>query len=145
MIEKAIYNILSTNAQLSTTQISFGNLPNMTSGGDFIVFYRINTEANDTKTGNAIGTINLKSGLSTLDTASIQCNIYSPSAERVAILAETVRGALDRTSGTFNGVVVQSIQFTNEASLFDFNDSYNPKGIYQMNQSYSCRTEPQYL
>tara|TARA_R110000787_G_scaffold100060_3_gene204892 strand:+ start:3364 stop:3768 length:405 start_codon:yes stop_codon:yes gene_type:complete len=134
MIEKAIYNILSGVAVLATTQINFGTLPNMKTGGDFIVFYRINTEPYDTK-----------SGRSTLDDASIQCNIYSESAEQVAILAETVRGALDRTSGTFGGVVVQSIQFNNQASLFDFNDSYNPKGVYQMNQSYSCRTEPQYL
>ena len=75
----------------------------------------------------------------------MQCNIYSNNAETVATLAERVRGALDRTSGTFGGVVVQSIQFENQASLFDFNDSYNTKGVYQMNQSYSCRTEPTYL
>tara|TARA_R110000751_G_scaffold90246_1_gene177255 strand:- start:15748 stop:16152 length:405 start_codon:yes stop_codon:yes gene_type:complete len=134
MIEKAIYNILSNDAGLSTTQISFGDLPDMVAGGDFIVFYRINTEPYDTK-----------SGRSTLDDASVQCNIFSPSASQVSTLAETVRGALDRTSGTFGGVVVQSIQFTNQASLFDFNDSYNPKGIYQMNQSYSCRTVPTYI
>ena len=134
MIEKAIYNILSTTASLSTTQINFGVLPDMKAGGDFVVFYRNNTEPNDTKTGR-----------STLDDAVMQCNIYSQDAERVSDLAERVRGALDRASGTFNGIVVQSIQFTNQASLFDFNDSYNPKGVYQMNQTYSCRTEPQYL
>jgi|TARA_R110002050_G_scaffold90883_6_gene191153 hypothetical protein len=134
MIEKAIYNILSNVAALATTQIKFGTLPDMKSGGDFIVFYRINTTPYDTKTGR-----------STLDSAGMQCNIYSNNAETVATLAERVRGALDRTSGTFGGVVVQSIQFENQASLFDFNDSYNTKGVYQMNQSYSCRTEPTYL
>ena len=57
-----------------------------------------------------------KSGRSTLDAADIQC-----------------------------GIVVQSIQFNNQVTMFEFNDTYNTKGLYQISQYYSCRVEPQYL
>ena len=134
MVEKAIYNILSTVAALSTVQINFGTLPNMSAGGSYIVFFRNGTTPYDTK-----------SGRSTLDDVSMQCNIYSPSALECANISERVRGTLDRKTGTFAGVIVQSIQFTNQINMFDFNDGFNEKGVYQMAQYYSCRTDPQYL
>tara|TARA_R110000824_G_scaffold119224_3_gene273209 strand:+ start:2141 stop:2569 length:429 start_codon:yes stop_codon:yes gene_type:complete len=142
MIEKAIYNILSNTVGLAGVQIYFGTIPqvngqsNSSSGNSnpYIVFYRNGTTPYDSK-----------SGRSTLDDADMQCNIFANSADTVATYAETVRGALDRTSGTFNGIVVQSIQFTNEATMFEFNDTYNTKGLFQISQYYSCRVQPVYL
>tara|TARA_R110000751_G_scaffold119032_2_gene219508 strand:- start:1136 stop:1591 length:456 start_codon:yes stop_codon:yes gene_type:complete len=150
MIEKAINKILSTSASLSQVNVSFGvdpQIPNATANPlvkDYIVFYRNTTIPYDTKTGNASGTIDLKSGLSTLDEAQIQVNLFSLTALGVANLAEKVRGVLDRTSGLYSTVQVQSIQFQNQVSLFEFNDTYNTKGLYQMTQFYQCRVEPQY-
>tara|TARA_R110000824_G_scaffold3916_3_gene18711 strand:+ start:5235 stop:5687 length:453 start_codon:yes stop_codon:yes gene_type:complete len=150
MIEKAIYNILKNDTNLMNLRIYFGTLPQVSTndnGNDepYIVFFRNGTIPNDSKTGNAIGVINNKSGRSTLDEATIQCNIFARDAEQVSTFSQQVRDALDRVSGTFNGVVVQSIQFTNEITMFEFNDTYNTKGLYQISQYYSCRVEPVYL
>lgn len=139
MIEKAIYNILSTAANMTGINISFGIIPpiTQTTGSNipksYVVFYRNTTTPHDTKTGR-----------STLDTAVIQINCFDVSAESVADLAEKVRGNLDRVSGTFNGIKVQSIQFTNEVSLFEFNESYNTKGLFQYSLYFDCRVEPVY-
>tara|TARA_R110002051_G_scaffold103198_1_gene174954 strand:- start:17734 stop:18162 length:429 start_codon:yes stop_codon:yes gene_type:complete len=142
MIEKGIYDILRYNAALLllAPNISFGvepgNMvaPSQTQIKNYIVFYRSATIPYDTK-----------SGRSTLDDAQIQINLFSKSATELSDLAETVRGALDRTSGTFGGCVIQSIQYTNQVSLFEFNETYNTKGLYQMTQYYQCRFEPSYL
>ena len=136
-IETGIYKILSTAASLSGVSISFGIAPPINSTTstpnpqDYIVFYRNTTTPNDTKTGNAIGTVNLLSGKSTLDVCTIQINCFSVRSTSSSTLANNVRNALDRVSGTFSGVVIQSIQFTNEVSMFEFNESYNTKGLYQ--------------
>mgnify|MGYP003650053123 FL=1 len=61
------------------------------------------------------------------------------------MLAETLRGLLDRFSGTTSGIVIQSIEFTNQNNMFDFNEGVNEKGVYQMVQFYSIRTDPEYL
>jgi len=139
MIEKAIYKILNAYSGLAAANIRFGIEPQISDGTstpaqkDYIVFYRNSSIPYDTKTGR-----------STLDEAQIQVNLFSVTADEVATLAEKVRGALDRTSGTYATVVVQSIQFQNQVSLFEFNETYNTKGLYQMTQFYSCRFEPQY-
>ena len=142
MIEKAIYNILRTDADLTALapHIYFGVEPGKDAAGgtaitkDYIVFYRNSTEPNDTKTGR-----------STLDEAQVHVNCFSESADRSATLAETVRGVLDRYSGTSGGVKVQSIQYTNQINLFEFNETYNTRGLFQITQFYHCRFEPQYL
>lgn len=133
MIEKAIYNFLSTYAGLSGIIISFGIEDYVSENKEYIVFYRNTTIPYDTK-----------SGRSTLDEAQVQVNCFSKSALGAANLAENVRGALDRKSGIANGVTVQSIQFINQVSLFEFNETYNNKGLYQISQFYQCRVEPQY-
>jgi hypothetical protein len=139
MIEKAIYDILSSVAALSGVNIAFGIEPGLKDGGimandaNYIVYYRNTTEPFDTKTGR-----------STLDEATIQVNIFSHNSLKCADLSEIVRGNLDRKSGTFNSVKVQSSQFINQVSLFEFNETYNQKGLYQMTQFYQFRVEPKY-
>ena len=134
MIEKAIYKILSDVVQLGGVNVYFGTIPQVTNLEKYIVFYRNGTTPYDSK-----------SGRSTLDAADIQCNVFASDADSCATLSEYVRGALDRVSGTFNGIVVQSIQFNNQVTMFEFNDTYNTKGLYQISQYYSCRVEPKYL
>ncbi len=135
MIEKAINNILSNDAQLNAIGVSvfFGIVNNKVDNNNWIVFYRNSTEPFDTKTGR-----------STLDQATIQVNIFSNSANTCANMAEISRDALDRKSGIFNSVNVQSIQFVNQVSLFEFSETYNKKGEYQISQFYNCRTTPNY-
>ena len=132
MVEKAILNILTTVNELSAVEKHFAVIPEKNTQ-DFLVYYRTVTEPNDTKTGR-----------STLDEVTIQINIFSYQALRCANYAEAVRGNLDRRSGTFEGIFVQSIQFQNEMNMFEFNEVYNPKGLYQITQFYKIRTKPNY-
>tara|TARA_R110002074_G_scaffold394741_1_gene582322 strand:- start:520 stop:927 length:408 start_codon:yes stop_codon:yes gene_type:complete len=134
MIEKAIYKILSNVVQLGGVPVYFGTIPQVPNLEKYIVFYRNGTTPYDSK-----------SGRSTLDAADIQCNVFAQDADTCADISEYVRGALDRVSGTFDLIVVQSIQFNNQVTMFEFNDTYNTKGLYQISQYYSCRVEPKYL
>tara|TARA_R100001440_G_scaffold19319_1_gene32588 strand:+ start:934 stop:1371 length:438 start_codon:yes stop_codon:yes gene_type:complete len=144
MIEKAIYNILSNASSLSGVNVSYGisniNETQTSTFTDYIVFYRNSTDPNSTKpfAGNS-------TGRSQLDTAQIQVNVFSSTALGSANLAEKVKGSLDRkASGTYGGIKVQEINFTNMVSMFEFNESYSAKGIYQISLYYDCRFEPVY-
>jgi len=132
MVEKAIKNILDNTSGLNTVDKYFAILPEKRSS-KYLVYYRNSTEPNDTKTGR-----------STLDEAVIQINIFCETALECANIAEKVRGALDRYSGTANEIKVQSIQFTNELNMFEFNEIYNSAGNYQITQFYQIRVEPVY-
>lgn len=145
MIEKAIYSLLSTYAPISTmgAKVSFGTVNQITGDKPYIVFYVNSTDPQDTKTGNGIGLINLKSGKSTLDISSVQINIFDLTAENCSDLAYHVREVLDRYSGTMGNIIVQSINFENQSSMFEFNDTYNSKGLYQISQFYNCRAVPE--
>ena len=138
MIEKAINHILVNDAIMiagfggGTPEVYFGISPEV-NASKYIVFFTNATEPFDTK-----------SGRSTLDRATVQLNIYSTSASECANIAERTRSVLDRISGTYGGVVVQSVQFTNQSSMFEFDVEYNEKGVYQISQFYNCRFEPQY-
>lgn len=138
MVEKGIQARLLTEASFGEMDIYFGVNPNLNQSTalafrDYIVHFRLGTEPHDTKTGR-----------SQLDEVSYQVNIFASNAVNLANYAETVRGNLDRYSGTAGDVVIQSIQFENQVSMFDYEDTYNKKGIYQMVQYYKIRTEPQY-
>ena len=143
MVEKAIYKILSSDLGLAAIDVKvfFGVYPEILPQKNYIVFNRIGTEPYGTKTGYAQGNIDLKSGKSTLDKVNININLFASEMIVLSVMLELVRKALDRTSGVFNGVKVQSIQFDGENNSFDFNDSYNKKGVYQGNQTYSVRVE----
>lgn len=143
MVEKAIFEILSNDNTLVGLNVKtfFGVYPEILLQKNYIVFNRMGTEPYDTKTGYAVGNITLKSGKSTLDKVNININMFASDTEALVTMSKAVRNALDRTSGVFNGIKVQSIQYDGESNSFDFNDSYNKKGIYQDNQIYSCRVE----
>ncbi len=123
-MEKALYNILSNDAPVTaiTTNIN----PHRTLQGDSfpaITFSRISNEPDDTK-----------DGVSTLDTIRMDVDIWSKDFTTGRDLADKVRTALDRTSGTFNTRVIQSIRFETDRDFFD-----NNLEIYHFNQEYSIR------
>ena len=77
---------------------------------------------------------NTKNGVSTYDYVTVQISIYDIRYGSMIDLASKVRTALDYTSGTFRGVVVNKIFFENQNDLFD--DSAGEQGFYGVAQDY---------
>ena len=77
---------------------------------------------------------NTKNGVSTYDYVTVQISIYDIKYGNMIDLAGKVRTALDYTSGTFRGVVVNKIFFENQNDLFD--DSAGEQGFYGVAQDY---------
>lgn len=123
-MEKAIYNILSNDGPVSaiTTQISPSSIP-QDATYPAITFQRISNDPSDTK-----------DGVSTLDVIMLDIDIWNDVYATGKDLADKVRTALDRTSGTYAGRVIQSIRFETDRELFDDNLE-----IYHFNQEYSVR------
>lgn len=61
-----------------------------------------------------------KEGVSKLDVVQVTIEIYANTYTSKADIAEAVRTALDRYSGTIEGVVIDSIRFSN-ARNYDMN------------------------
>ena len=141
MVESAIQNILTDNPpiNLADSSVFMGVNPNAGDGNPntkkWIVHFRDTTEPHYTK-----------SGRSTLDTVSYQINMFAYDAVTVRNMATACRDLLDRKKGTYGpyDVFIQSIQFTNQVALFEFNDTYNMRGVYQITQYYDIRVQPIY-
>ncbi len=88
-----------------------------------ITYQRVDTDPNDTK-----------SGASTLDGILIDLDFWDKKFAVVKDLAKKVRAALDRFSGTKQGIVVQSIQFQNQIVGYS-----SEKEIYHLTQTYRVR------
>lgn len=126
-MEKAIFDILTNDGPVSaiTTQISPNAIP-QNSNFPAITFERISNTPEDTK-----------DGVSTLDVIRIDVDIWDDDYSTGKDLADKVRTALDRTSGTFVGRVIQSIRFETNRELFDDNLE-----IHHFNQEYTIRYQP---
>ena len=143
MVESAIQSRLTTSplpAAMANVSVRFGVNPSERQGNPdnkrWVVHFRNGSDPHDTK-----------SGRSTLDTVSYQVNIFAYTADDVRILSMAVRLLLDRIpAGEYGaaGVFIQSSRLTNEVSLFEFEDMYNGRGVYQVTQYYDIRTTPQY-
>ena len=77
---------------------------------------------------------NTKNGASTYDYVTVQISIYDLRYSTLVDLADKVRTALDYTSGTFRGVVIDKIFFENQNETFD--DSAGEQGFYGITQDY---------
>ena len=127
-IGKAIYSILSNDSSVSS---SVGNriFPSryIDESGKyqlpFISYQVVSVEPNNTK-----------NGVSTYDYTTAQINIVGNSYNDVITLAQNVRTALDYTSGTYEGVVVDKIFFENSVEVFD--ENAGSVGLYQISQDY---------
>lgn len=62
---------------------------------------------------------NFKQGKADFDQASLQVSVYSKEYPKVCSISESIRDALERKSGTFNGVDVSDISFDDLQDLFD--------------------------
>ena len=128
LIGKAIYNILANDSDVSalvSTRI-FPNVAAQKTAFPFIVYQTTGVDPNDTK-----------DGVSTLDGNSLMVLCYSETYTEVADLAQLARIALDRKSGTYNGVEVQTIQFTGYDEDFDIKG--DGEGVYVQTVSFNLR------
>ncbi len=134
MIGKAIYNILTTNAAVSAL-VSTRVYPNVNFNSKtqypYIVFQNTDDDPHDTK-----------SGVSSLNTASILVKCFSNNALSVEELAEKVRIALDRKKGTYGTIVVQSIQYKSMMNSFEFQKTPPSKVMSKTKQNFNCRKDP---
>ena len=126
-MEKAIENILTNDAPVVaiTTSVNPHRVPQGENPYPAITYSRINNEPEDTK-----------DGVSTLDVIRVDVDMWSADYATGKDLADKVRTALDRASGTFNTRVIQSIRFETDREFFD-----NGAQIYHFNQEYSIRYE----
>ena len=124
----AIYEILSNNtdvAALVDTRI-YPNVAKIKTIFPFIIYDVTGDAPDDTK-----------DGVSTLDVNSIMVSGYSKTYSEAADLALKIRTALDRNSGTFTGVEIQSIQYQGYNDLFD--DDSGDEGIYRKALDFKIR------
>ena len=116
---KAVYGILSANSgvtDLVSTRI-FPEIAEQEAATPFVIYQLQNVYPDDTHDGP-----------SKLDEVTFAVLCYSDTYNGAADLAEKVRTALDRTSGTFNTVVVESIQFND----VDIELEYQPRRYSQV-------------
>ncbi len=124
----AIYNILANNAPVAAL-VGTRIFPNVTKVGTTFPFIIYDVES-ETPT-------DYKQGVSSLDTDIVTVSAYSTTYTEASDLALKIRTALDRVSGTYGGVEVQSIKYDGYNDLFD-DDSGN-EGIYRKALDFNIR------
>jgi hypothetical protein len=125
IVGKAIYYLLSNHSNLTDivgTRI-FPEVAEQDSANPFVIYTVVSNEPNDTHEGP-----------SQLDVAQVDVVFYSTSYTQAIDMGEAAREVLDRVAGTYNGVHVQSCQYTSE--VIDFED-YSRS--YVITQSYDVR------
>lgn len=116
---KAVYGILSTNSNVTAlvgTRI-FPEIAEQEAATPFIVYQLQSVDPDDTHDGP-----------SELDEVRFEFLCYADTYDQAADLGEKVRGALDRISGTYNGVNVESVQFND----VDIEIEYQPRRYSQV-------------
>lgn len=112
-VGKVIYSLLNTAGYKSYPDV----IPE-TVTGDTIVYHVISDVP-----------LTTKDGTSKIDTYRVQINCYSSNYAGACALAQAVRTALDRKTGTYNSVVVDQINFIDQGSDYDL--AMNETGIRQ--------------
>lgn len=127
---KAIYKILTTDSDVSalvSTRV-YPNVAKNSTGFPFIIY----------EVDNELPTAT-KDGVSILDTDDVMISIYSKTYAEASDLARKVRTALDRTSGTYENVIVQSIKYDGYNDLFD--NDVSDEGVYRKALDFKIRIE----
>lgn len=126
-VGKAIYNILAGDSDVNsiTTRIS-PLIIGQTLALPAVVYSVIDTGPNDTK-----------NGVSLLDEVRVEIDSIAEDYSTAEDLASKVRTALDRYSGTANGVKIQSVQFVNESDILEKVQN----GLYTITQDYKFRVK----
>lgn len=124
----AIYSILANDSPVSAivgTRI-FPNVAKQTTSFPFIIY--------DVQSENPT---DYKQGVSSLDTDNVMVSCYCKTYSQASDLAKKIRTALDRVSGTYNGVVIQSIKYDGYNDLFT--ESSADQGIYRKALQFNLR------
>tara|TARA_R110000824_G_scaffold97167_4_gene232116 strand:+ start:650 stop:1039 length:390 start_codon:yes stop_codon:yes gene_type:complete len=105
IVGKAIYNIL-TNASAVTDIVStriFPEIAPQNQNHPYVVYSVVSNSPTDTKEENG-----------NVDEAAIEIYCFHTTYSTAIDLGVAVRAALERKNGTFGGVEIQSINYTNE-------------------------------
>ena len=123
-IGKAIYNILANDTDVSAYVDNriFPDVARTDTTFPFIV-YQVNGQT---------PTLD-KDGPSTLDTDSVMISVYSNAYYVATAISNLVRNALDRKSGTYNTVQIQSIKYDG------YNDNSYGNGVYRKALDFDIR------
>ena len=116
---KAVYGILSANSTVTnivSTRI-FPEIAEQEAATPFVVYQLQSVDPEDTHDGP-----------SKLDEVRFEFMCYADTYNEAADLATAVRGALDRVSGTYNGVNIESVQFND----VDTEVLYDPRRYSQV-------------
>jgi len=125
IVGKAIYNILS-NATLVTNLVGTKIFPEIAPpdiNPPYIVYSVVSNQPTE-----------LKENGNQLDTASVEIYSFETSYVKAVDLGVLVRTYLDRKRGSFGGVLIQSVEYTNEQ--MDVNEK---RDIWASIQDYSIR------
>lgn len=105
IVGKAIYNILSTTSAVTDivgTKI-YPEIAPQNESQPYIVYSVVSNNPTDTKEENG-----------NVDEATIEVYCFNTKYSTAIDLGVAVRAALERKNGTFGGVKIQSINYTNE-------------------------------
>jgi hypothetical protein len=105
IVGKAIYNILSTTSAVTdivSTKI-YPEIAPQNESQPYIVYSVVSNNPTDTKEDNG-----------NVDQANIEVYCFNTKYTTAIDLGVAVRAALERRNGTFGGVKIQSINYTNE-------------------------------
>ena len=123
-----VYNILSNNSDVTdlvSTRI-YPNVARQSSAFPFLVYQVTGDEPTDTKDVPSV-----------LDTNSVEVICYSESYIQASDLADKVRTALDRTTGTHGGLSIQGTTFGGYSEDFDIKG--DDEGVYVKSLDFKIR------
>ena len=124
-VGKAIYDILSTDTAIAAivgTHI-FPELAPPDIDAPYIVYSVVSNSPSDTKNTNG-----------DIDVASIEVYSFQDTYNKAVDLGVSVRAALDRKTGTYNTIEIQSTNYVNEQ--MDVNEA---RKLWAAIQDYSIR------
>jgi hypothetical protein len=131
--ELAVFNILSTNTTFNS---------NVGGATSYRIFY---DEADQTTvlpftivSADSIQPNDTKDGVSTLDFDLINVTHFADTKKKANKMAVDSRGALDRITGTYNAINVESIQFQTQRSGSEY---LVDKKVYTVEQLYQVMTK----
>ena len=123
----AIYNILSNDSDI-TSLVSTRIFPLVAPQSTEFPFILYDVDENNPS--------DTKDGVSKLDTIQSTVSCYAKSYSEACDIADKIRTALDRVSGTYNTIRIQSIQFDGLNDIFDDNHEL---GIYRKALDFNIR------
>ena len=124
----AIYNILTSDSDVGDL-VDRRVFPNVAKNGTEFPFIIYDVES-ESPTQD-------KDGVSTLDEDFVMVSCYCKTYSEASDLAQKIRTALDRKTGTFGGIEIQSIQYNGYNDLFD--DNTSDEGVYRKALDFKIR------